>query len=154
MDNVFLVRGFKGGGDLLHNRQRIPAVDPGFDFVVQGFAAGQKLHHKVVVPVMLSNIVNCNDIWMCEIGNNTCLSYKPVAVLGICPGLTIQHLDRHFPIQSLVNSKVDARHAAFADFFFDLVAGYFHKLKQGLNKWLLIRAKFSARIFRLIWYGV
>ncbi len=79
------------------------------------------LHGKVVVPVMLADVVDSNNVGVLQVGGRLGLNPKPpnITLVGQVAGK--DHLDRHGPVETDLAGLVDDSHRTAGDFLQVLV---------------------------------
>lgn len=74
-----------------------------------------------MLPLVLADFVDGNDIRVLKIGRSFRLGAKPLASRGRRPLTRENHFQRDEPVQAQLSCFVDDSHAAVGDFFEDLV---------------------------------
>ena len=74
-----------------------------------------ELHHDIIRAVLVSDVIDRNDIVMAELGDSTGLDGKALADVGVLGELLLEDLDRHISSEYGIARAVNYRHAADAD---------------------------------------
>jgi hypothetical protein len=87
---------------------------------VQAFTL-HELHHHIVIPAQVPQVVNRNDVWVLEAAERLSLAEESLEQVRIIVEPTCHHLDRYLPIKVRVDGLVDNTHTAAADHVDDVI---------------------------------
>ena len=93
--------------------------------LLQIFLEGHALdefHYDIVRAVLVSDVIDRNDVVMAELCNSTGLDGKTLADVGVLGERLLEDLDRHVSSEYGIARAVDHRHAAYADHIDQLIA--------------------------------
>ena len=121
MDDAPVVGGGERFGDFgpdLHNR--LPAHARGGDPLAQGLSL-QQLGDREVHPVLLTNVVNLQNVGVGEGGHRLSFALESLEPAGIAGHPVGQHLDGDVARQGGVDGPIDLTHTARTELVQDLV---------------------------------
>ena len=97
-------------GDRLVHRQPAHAADPLLERL-----ALDVLEHDVRTAFVLAGVDHADDVRVRELGDGARLAAEALELVGVRRDLAVHELDRHAPLERLVERQVDRGHAAGAD---------------------------------------
>ncbi len=83
-------------------------------------APGQIAHGDIGDAIHLAVVVNRQDVWMFQVGDDIHFSLEPLQKAGVVEQVARQHLHCHNAIDRGLPGAVDSRHAAPPDLFQNL----------------------------------
>ena len=86
----------------------------------------QVLHHQVIDPVLMANIVQRADMGMAQAGDGLGLTVEPFAQLRITGEVLGQNLDGDVAIEARILGAIDLAHSSGAESRHDLVGAKTH----------------------------
>ena len=112
MDDPLAMGPVQGIGHLDGTAQQVgggkrAALDP-----IRERFAFEVLHHQVVNPILISDVVQCADVRMTQTRDGARLTLEPLAKLGTGGEMGGEHLDGDLAVQARVAGAVNLTHAA------------------------------------------
>ena len=88
--------------------------------------ARQILHRQVIGVVVGRDVVNGDDVRVVELRDDAAFPQEPLGEFLVGGEDGLDHFQRDVAVQRLLHGEVDDRHAALAEFAFDLIAWNVH----------------------------
>ena len=121
VDDPLSVRGRERVGDLRRHGERLVRRKAALLQPLSERLPRQMLHYEVGGFAMLTDVVECANVWVVQAGDGPGLAFEPGTAVGVAADLSRKYFDGDRAIEAGVAGLVDLAHAPGADSRLDLV---------------------------------
>jgi hypothetical protein len=131
VDDALLVGGGQAAGDLRANLHGLAQWQRGTARALPQRLAFQQLRHDVGCPVVMTGVVDREDVRVVECARGLGFVLEAAQALRVFGETARQHLDRHVACEPRVAGAVDLAHAAGPERAEDLIGAQTGSLREG-----------------------